>query len=208
MQPEWVARLGALGLVCGCESGGIGDPCTPEPEHSPTFAGFGETEVYVESRSFQCETRLCLVNHFRGRVSCPYGQTEAAIATLPPDHGERCRLPGTDGSDETEAVTVPVPAQLYFRTAAASPARTGQGHVGDAVYCSCRCANANGLVDDGARYCNCPSGFSCTKLIEDVGIGSSELAGSYCIRDGSEMASTAPGETCAGSNCGNDGNNP
>ena len=64
-----------LGLAAlGCEPGGVGDPCTPEDEYEPSFSGFAQTEVNVESRSFQCETRLCLVNHFKGRVSCPYGQ--------------------------------------------------------------------------------------------------------------------------------------
>ncbi len=58
----------------GCQSSHVGDPCTPEQEYDPSFLGFAESEVSVESKSFQCETRLCLVNHFRGRVSCPYGQ--------------------------------------------------------------------------------------------------------------------------------------
>lgn len=58
----------------GCQSGGVGDPCTPEDEYQPAFSGFAPSEVNVESRSFQCETRVCLVNHFRGRVSCPLGQ--------------------------------------------------------------------------------------------------------------------------------------
>jgi hypothetical protein len=58
----------------GCQSTGVGDPCTPEQEYDPSFLGFSNTEVSVESKSFQCQTRLCLVNHFRGRVSCPYGQ--------------------------------------------------------------------------------------------------------------------------------------
>ena len=31
-------------------------------------------EENIESRSFQCQTRICLVNHFQGRVSCPLGQ--------------------------------------------------------------------------------------------------------------------------------------
>ena len=57
----------------GCKQTGVGDPCTPEQEYSTTFRGFDEKEVNVESKSFQCQTRLCLVNHFQGRVSCKYG---------------------------------------------------------------------------------------------------------------------------------------
>ena len=61
----------------GCSASGVGDPCIPEQEYNEQFLGFSQKEVNVESKSFQCQTRVCLVNHFRGRVSCPYGQTAA-----------------------------------------------------------------------------------------------------------------------------------
>ncbi len=48
----------------GCTSTGVGDPCTPEQEYDKSFTGFDFHEVNVESKSFQCQTRLCLVNHF------------------------------------------------------------------------------------------------------------------------------------------------
>jgi hypothetical protein len=206
-------------LSLACEPGGVGDPCTPEDEYVQTFSGYKETEVNVESRSFQCETRVCLVNHFRGRVSCPYGQSSTDTPTFDPNTGQQvsglpptdphvCRIPGTSGQLATDAIVVPVPPQLYSRTATATADRTGQGKVEDAVYCSCRCANADGNTDDGARYCECPSGFVCRKLIDDVGLGSSELAGSYCIREGTDFAQDDIGESCAGTNCGNNGNNP
>ena len=70
-----VLSVGALGVVpVACQSGGVGDPCTPEDEYSATFAGFHTDLANIESRSFQCATRICLVNHFQGRVSCPLGQ--------------------------------------------------------------------------------------------------------------------------------------
>src|SRR5688572_13208614 len=54
--------LASLSLVA-CEAPGVGDPCEPEevPEN-----GFQETEVYLETRSLQCRTRVCMVNHLRG----------------------------------------------------------------------------------------------------------------------------------------------
>ena len=63
---SWSAAL-LLGLVAlGCTPGGVGDPCTPEDEFFDNFSGFDIGEVNVESRSFQCETRVCLVaNNFR-----------------------------------------------------------------------------------------------------------------------------------------------
>src|SRR3981081_2451339 len=67
----------------GCKGTGVGDRGPPEQEYEPTFKGFDDKEVNVESKSFQCQTRLCLVNHFRGRVSCPYGQAKDGTAIMP-----------------------------------------------------------------------------------------------------------------------------
>ncbi len=53
------ALLLAMGLLgTGCEVGGVGDPCIPEDEYRPDFPGYAKDEVNVESRSFQCETRV------------------------------------------------------------------------------------------------------------------------------------------------------
>jgi hypothetical protein len=131
----------------------------PEDEYDPTFSGFSVSEVNTESRSFQCQSRLCLVNHFQGRVSCPYGQT-----TLDATGAAKCKLPGAG-----EPVRVSVPAQLTQRRA------------DDAVYCSCRCAGP----DASARYCDCPSGFSCSPVVPELSLQHAQLPGSYCIRSGS-----------------------
>lgn len=163
-----LALLVVASLAAGCESGGVGDPCTPEDEFFPEFSGFDIGEVNVESRSFQCETRVCLVNKFQGRVSCPYGTrgTPPVADATTVDHGYPCEVPGFGGN-----VTVPVEPQLTER-----PPEL-------AVYCSCRCGGA----DPNARYCECPSGFECAEIVADRGQGQSELAGSYCIRSGSDV---------------------
>lgn len=144
----------------GCPAEGIGDPCIPEDEYSPTFSGFAWTEVNTEARSFSCQSRLCLVNHFQGRASCPYGQAAGSGG---------CTVPGTG-----DPVTVPVSAQLLAR-------RTDE-----AVYCSCRCDGP----DPAARYCECPSGFSCSPVVPNFKLGGAQLPGSYCIKSGSEFDST------------------
>lgn len=170
----------SLGLIAmGCESGGVGDPCIPEDEYNPSFASFSSEEVNVESRSFQCETRVCLVNKFQGRVSCPYGSPgENADGTADPQ--TLCPIPGTDpaSTSKEDKVTAAVTPQLVDR------------REDSAVYCSCRCANAQGGKDDGASYCDCPSGFSCQKLVDDVGLGGTQLAGSYCVREGTNKVGT------------------
>jgi hypothetical protein len=196
----------ALGLsALGCDPGGVGDPCITEDEYRQQVPGYAVTEVNVESRSFQCETRVCLVNHFQGRVSCPYGQTqteaEQCVANGSVDgvacnsgSGKGCRVPGTDGETAEDRIQVAVAAQLLQRRA------------DDAVYCSCRCDGP----DDSARYCECPSGFACVELVEDLGLGSGQLAGSYCIKEGTRYnTQQAAGDTCSATNdCGNSGKNP
>jgi hypothetical protein len=166
-------------LALGCQAEGVGDPCVPEEEYAPDFPGFGVEEIGVETQSLQCMTRLCLVNHFQGRVSCPRGQTQADLALEGSDRA-RCRAPGS--SDARTAVRVPVAAWDLDRP----PDR--------AVYCSCRCDGP----DPKAHYCECPKGYACTELIPDVGFGASELPGSYCVREGTEfeMRETG-GPTCA-----------
>ena len=105
----------------------------------------------MESRSFQCETRLCLVNHFQGRVSCPYGQPESEAKTPTKPDFKLCHIPGTSGHGENggpdNQIKVEVNQQYEGRKAA------------DTVYCSCRCNGA----DQSAHYCKCPTGFQCVR---------------------------------------------
>jgi hypothetical protein len=205
MTRKYLAGLTALAAVAfvtvvsgtGCATTGIGDPCIPEAEYAADFLGFDKEEVNVESKSFQCLTRLCLVNHFQGRVSCPYGQNESGSAadkqadTATPafqcdgEHGApntqntQCCLPGVDqpvisdsdpGKTDGTASHSEVFANCADRTA------------DKAVYCSCRCENVNGKTDDGAVYCQCPDGFACTQLVTPIGAGNAGLTGGYCIK--------------------------
>ncbi len=175
------ALLGFFPLAC--QPGGVGDPCTPEDEYGRTFSGYNAKEVNVESKSFQCETRVCLVNHFQGRVSCKYGQAAPTITTeadgTKTSADARCFVPGSPGIP-AKAILTKVDAQLRARTA------------DKAVYCSCRCDGE----DQNARYCKCPSGYACTHLVDDLHLGGGQLAGSYCVRDGTGYTGTES-ETCA-----------
>src|SRR5580692_8402257 len=122
-------RTGVLGLAAvaavaslptACQSGGVGDPCTPEEEYTSSFSGFDVAEEYIESRSFQCSTRICLVNHFQGRVSCPLGQSTADVTACsgPGDTtcgtGQSCVPSGTlapicGACDPTDPGCMPMP---------------------------------------------------------------------------------------------------
>jgi hypothetical protein len=187
----------SLSLAClvatvgqGCRSSGVGDPCVPDSEFSPTFSGFNIKEVNVESKSFQCQTRICLVNHFRGRVSCGEDRPEKERGLgqdkngLGPggtsDNSKGCNVPGTK-----DPITGPV------APGTTDPADSKKGKCvqawcekrkpENAVYCSCRCADVNGNKE-GSNFCTCPDGFACEQLVSSTGTGNEGLTGGYCIK--------------------------
>jgi hypothetical protein len=211
----------------GCAPGGVGDPCIPEAEYNTCFAGFSQTEVNTESRSFQCQTRLCLVNHFQGRVSCPYGQTAQGTGQLACQDGTTpmggppyvactsltasatntagafvgcpseptCTIPG--GATVIGSATSTLAQQFQIQVSV--PAQVTPRQTENAVYCSCRCANAEGNTNDGEVYCQCPDGFECAQqLVTQISASNGNLAGGYCIKSGTAYNSLALGEqvTC------------
>ena len=318
-----LVSVGALGVLpVACQSGGVGDPCTPEDEYSNQFPGFKVSEENIESRSFQCSTRICLVNHFQGRVSCPQGQDGTALisclgtddtttcpagkscvpsqiyapncticdgtdpncqavacpsplqcdATLgictcttadngknangityscePSDpndvtspqvlHSYICHTPGacqtvaggtTKANDVKGTTDTPLDCCIPGTDSPVAVSVCGQcdgnskRNAAQAVYCSCRCcvpccpactdgtmglcepagsdptsptcstdtsicgpgnpvAPGGSACDPNFNYCTCPSGFNCTGIRTDVGLGDAQLAGAYCIQAG------------------------
>lgn len=140
----------------------LGETCIVTDEYKPNWTGFGAWNVSVETQTGACESEVCLLNHFQGRASCPYGQSEEEAAEFP-----HCFLPGT-----AEPVTVTVPPQLLERREAT------------ASICSCRCDGPG----DGP-FCECPESMECKPLFPDLGLeGQAEIAGSYCIPSGTEYA--------------------
>jgi hypothetical protein len=137
----------------------VGIPCVADEESLANFDGFTATEVVLEPSSSACGGGVCAMNHFQGRASCPYGQTDEDLQ----DGGARCFLPGT-----TTPVTVPVPAQLLARRA------------NDVAVCTCRCAGPG-----SGPFCTCENGTECAPLVQALGIGpDEEIAGSYCLKPG------------------------
>jgi hypothetical protein len=147
----------------------VGTPCVPSQESDPSFADFSSNELTIGSDE-TCSSGLCLANHFGGRVSCPYGQD--VDGSGPP--GVMGCL--TVGSCQPVRPNDPlrgqeVPAQCFGHQAIA------------AVYCTCRCANAVGAVDDAGPYCSCPSGMTCAPDF---------FSGSYCIKAGTTLGLPPP----------------
>ena len=202
-----MVAIAAISVVSatGCSNTGIGDPCVPESEYDPTFLGFSPGEVNVESKSFQCETRLCLANHFQGRVSCPYGQNASASTSADPSSPPSGFSCGGTATQNTPCCTPGVNQQVIaandsatMPTHSAVQPNCQDRQAANSVYCSCRCANLQGATDDGAVYCQCPSGFDCTQLV--TAINSTEdpgLTGAYCMKHNTGYdVSTACGILC------------
>jgi hypothetical protein len=140
---------------------GLGEACIPRDEYASDFNGFSLSDVSLDFGTPACESNLCLVNHFQGRVSCPYGQTPGFPS------GTDCKLPNSN-----DTVSVPVDAQLAARRAE------------DNVICSCRCDGP----EPSAAYCACPQGMECAPLVHATGLpGENAYVGSYCIPQGTRF---------------------
>ena len=194
-----VAALSALMLAAGssgCGTTAVGDPCTPEDEFKKTQGSFEQKDLTIDVNSTSCETRVCLVHYFRGRVTCPFGNNnesgQAGKCTAVPGKPGLYTLDGTStgkyccpllGDLEQNPVQLAVEPQCKGRQAV------------DAVYCSCRCDVPDDPdIDPGqVSFCPglgrgvCPKGFTCQRLCDSKTGGCGLLPkgkwGSYCIKD-------------------------
>ena len=202
VSPSAAVPTGATALLgCGATSSSstgsssaasVGSSCVPSPELSASFAGFTEQAVTLDENNTACSGAVCLVNHFRGLTACPYGQ-DANGNPFPPITSA-CSVPGTSTPvkpNDPKAGNA-VLAQCLDRRASR------------AVYCSCRCANAEGSTNDGATYCTCPSGYACTQVVPAIQSGDPR-AGSYCIQNGTAYD---PSNACSAECSSNLGNCP
>ncbi len=143
----------------------VGSACLPVSETSPGYAGANVDTPALDTDA-RC-TQACLVYHFQGRVSCPYGQNENQLQSLPADDIARCRVPDASGEITEQPVEVPVSPQLVGRPDE------------QAVYCSCRCDGP----DPDASYCACPQDMDCLELFAPTGDAATDsYAGSYCVK--------------------------
>ena len=184
----------------GCQATGVGDPCTPEQEYHTSFAGFDEKEVNVESKSFQCQTRLCLVNHFRGRVSCAYGQNgrqrdceRRAVF----DHDARsarrpCSVPGDPSllidptKDDNGNPIVPAPKAGHSVPPSAPTARPTRPSTARAAAPTSTARRTTAPTTASAR-----TAYACTQLVTSIGAGDTGLTGAYCIKNNTAYDSNA-----------------
>jgi hypothetical protein len=155
-------------------SAALGEPCLPRDEYVANFAGFDGKEINIDDKEPACASQVCVVNHFQGRVSCPYGQTAG---------GEGCLVPGSD-----TPVSVPVQPQLQSRQAATASICSCQcAGYGPGPYCSCPTSmQCEHLVD----------------FIVGVPGTLDPYSGSYCIPADSQYDSKQLSTPCVEPNCG------
>jgi hypothetical protein len=167
----------------------IGQPCTPAEEADTAFLGFDAQQVSVELPTPDADpgVLVCLVNHFRGRVTCPYGQDPSGQDLASVDGASGGPFPNGIGPCETPSGPVVGDATADPRDGAQVQPQCSDRRAASVVTWSCRCANPTGATDDGATYCSCPSGTTCTQLIDPV--GDSNVAGAYCIQSGTDYES-------------------
>jgi hypothetical protein len=137
----------------------IGAPCIPSSEANPSFDGFTSGDIELAPIPTSSGAPTCLVDHFRGLVTCPYGQSATGQA---PAGASPCITTGG------QPVTGAVEPQCTDRLASA------------VVVWSCRCANTQGQTDDGSQYCSCPSGTACVQTITPLG-AEEDFSGAYCL---------------------------
>jgi hypothetical protein len=147
----------------------IGTPCIPPQEHDPTFQGSALAEIGVEPNAASCNGGVCVIDHFQGLSTCPYGQQ--ADGGPVPGASSACTVPGTE---------TPVQVAVTPWCSNRPPS--------EAVICSCRCEDVNGGTDDSGVFSACPTGFTCTQLVSSLGPAiDSSLTGGYCIKTGTEF---------------------
>jgi hypothetical protein len=204
---------GSAGATMGVSSSAtFGQACVPSSELDPTFQGFSVDDVSVESNAPTCSSSapVCLINHFQGRTTCPFGQTAPGVgpegspgspaASFSSEDG--CILPGEEAGKTSSQVTATDVAIPGYGAGTVPPQIVGAGAsnrtASSSVYCSCRCANANGTTNDGATYCACPSNSTCTQLVTSVGGADDAISGAYCVLNGTEYnPALATSSTCS-----------
>lgn len=156
-------RAAVLVVVCvwagvtGCDSAThaqVGTPCIPSSESDPTFLGHDPQFLEVDPPGYAGVDGaiVCLVDHFRGRVGCPYGQ-DATGTQLP-------AVDGASGGPFPPGVGPCVTPTGASVTGEVEP-QCADRREADVVYWSCRCSNAAGMTNDGNSYCTCPSDMVC-----------------------------------------------
>lgn len=158
---KWiVAAVGALVfaslLQLGCKEEMVGAPCIPETDKGDFSATLSGTTWSIETRSVQCETRLCVTK------TEPLAADAAQVAA--------CELAAAAGEGVLEA--------CWEGEGGITQAKYS--------FCSCRCKDINGNTynknpDKYDYLCECPPDTKCISVLGDIEEAPSKVKGSYCV---------------------------
>ena len=178
----WFAPFAIAAFGCGdsesqesaTTTSSLGDYCFLGDEAAMGFTSYDLTEVALAQNPLDCgsaPTEFCMGYHFQGRATCPYGQTQQEIDTLPGDDPARCRMADLEGNVTNVASEFPAEPQIVERRAERF------------IYCTCQCEGGDPNLD----YCSCPSGWEC---LSPVDIGG--LLAKYCVKTSTPYDPTDP----------------
>lgn len=186
-----VTAIAVIGLApTACQSGGIGDPCVPEDEYDPNFPGFKVKEDNIESRSFQCDSRICLANFFQGRVSCPLGQ--APPLPCNPADEDSCS-PDLGAPKDSVCTESAANAPFCQDNARCDSFSGGEGNGKcniEGSFCEC-----NPDAELGAAG-SCPTGYSCDKETRQCKNYVCHVPGSCQVAKGDASEGDNEGKAC------------
>jgi hypothetical protein len=170
---KWI--FGAVGAVVfasllqiGCKDEMVGAPCVPETDKGEFSAVATGTTWSIETRSVQCETRVCLTKTGPNPVSDEYDIACQAAQGLD----------ATDGGMTPEEVENAIMEACW----------EGEGGMVHAKYsfCSCRCRDIAGNTynknpDKFDYLCECPPNTQCVDVLGDIEAAPDKVKGSYCV---------------------------
>jgi hypothetical protein len=160
--------------------GEIGDPCRPQDERHPDFAGYGLNEINIEDRFSACNSGICLINHIQGRTDCPLGQA----APTP------CAGPGDTSCGAGSTCT----ASAWTGPYCSASSVDGGAPVQDPSTC------ASGVCNSPRNTCQCTSDAQCPQGAR-CDPDTKECTRYVCHRAGDCQSEGATDDENAGKNC-------
>lgn len=169
--------------------GAVGEACLVSGENNPLFSSHQIFEDTLETGAFeQCESGICMMNHFQGRVSCPLGQAAPAACSGPSD--------ASCGAGAACVAAVTIPIYCDPDAPAVEAQCPGVGDVCNPQRRSCEC------TDDA----HCPTGTACDLVAKEckqyvchqagncqsAGAGEGENAGKSCCVPGTDTPVVGP----------------
>jgi hypothetical protein len=168
---KWiVAAVGVLVFASlmqiGCKEEMVGAPCVPETDRGDFSANLEGTTWSIETRSVQCDTRLCVTK------TAPNPVADEVIAACVAAAG------ASGGADAGTGTAEEIMAACWESEGGAVQAKYS--------FCSCRCKDIAGHTyntnpDKYDYLCECPPNTKCVDVLSDIEEAPDKVKGSYCV---------------------------